>query len=170
MLKYTLLCSALLIVGGATAKENVADSLATQMRLYGGPGLAVSGTQSTENMPTAAKNFLSEYFSTLPVKSCHEDFIKQSYHVVLTDGTNMTFDKTGKVKDIYMSDNQSIPTSALSDILPEKTINHLRQAGVLNQVTSLKDAGKNGFGIALLNNIPPQMIFDVDGTFIFVAG
>lgn len=170
MRKFILLSSAMLIAAGVTAKENIADSLATQMRLHGGPGLAVSGTQSIENMPVAAQNFLNKNFGSEPVKTCHEDFIRQSYHVVLVNGTHMTFDKNGKVKDIHMADNQSIPEQALTYILPDKTITHLRQAGVINQVTSLKDAGKNGFGVALLNNIPSQMIFDVDGTFVIVAG
>lgn len=146
------------------------DSVPLTFYLQGGPGIAISGSQAPENMPDSAKTFLNKFYADDPVAQCHEDFIKQTYHVILEDGTDITFNKQGKVRDIKNGGNIALSPDLLKAILPAKTVKHLGQAGALNDVSAVKDAGEKGFGVALLNNVPPQMIFDVDGTFIIVAG
>ena len=170
MKKIMFLGAAMLIAASAMAKVEIPDSVHRTLYLQGGPGIAISGSRTVENMPAPAREFLTKYFGYAQVSACHENFVKETYHVVLSDGTTMTFNHDGKVRDIHMAYNMSIPVAALSAILPEKTVSHLQQAGVLDEVTAIKDAGKNGFGVALLNSIPSEMIFDVDGTFVIVAG
>ena len=137
--------------------------------LNGGPGIVISGSQTTENMPAAAQEFLKKNYPNDPVIKCHENFVKETYNVDLEDGTSIVFNHDGKVKDINAGDYATIPEATLSDILPAKTVKHLEQSGTAGLVTAIKNAGDKGFGVALLNNVPPQMIFDIDGTFIIVA-
>lgn len=142
----------------------------SNIHVQGGPGIVISGSQVKENLPDDARKFLDKFYPGDGLALCREDFIKNTYHVILDGGTDMTFDHKGKVRDIRAAGNLAIPAEELRAILPAKTVRHLDQAGVLDEVTAIKDAGPKGFGVALLNNVPPQMIFDVDGTFIITAG
>ena len=171
-----LVCAAAFAAAPAQAGDNgviMKDGVAVPTEpifLNGGPGIAISGSQNAENMPSKAWNFLKDNYKDNPVAKCTENFVKQTYHVVLADSTTISFTKDGSVRDLYEGNNASIPEKALEAILPAKTVKHLRDAGVLDEVSAVRNAGKNGFGVVLLNNIPPQMIFDVDGVFVMVAG
>lgn len=151
-----------------TAQLNNSESHSTP-QICGGPGIVISASQTEDNIPTAAKSFIAKYFTHATIAKCTENFIKQTYNIVLTNGINITFNHNGVVRDIHMPNETTIPPDLLTAILPAKTITHLQQCGAVNKVYALKNAGTKGFGLALLNNTPPQMIFDIDGTFITVA-
>ena len=168
------MAAALTIAGAAFAQSNnnIVPPVSVQQKIHlqGGPGIVISGSQQKENLPKDARDFLDKFYKDITVELCREDFIKNTYHVMLGDNTDIVFNKDGKVRDIKAGYNSSIPEDELKAILPDRTVKHLEQAGVVDEVSAIKDAGKNGFGVALLNNIPPQMIFDADGVFIFTAG
>ena len=179
MKRIMSLCAAALVCAAAFAAATDDDGVTMKngvavpdrpILLNGGPGIVISGSQTLENMPSKAWNFLKDNYKDTPVEKCTENFVKQTYHVILSDGTNLTFAKDGSVRDLYQANNASIPEKALEAILPAKAVKHLREAGVLDEVSAVRNAGPKGFGVILLNNIPPQMIFDVDGMFILVAG
>lgn len=161
------------ICAGAFAQSpspKVQKELAREYQLQAGPGIAISGTQQVWNMPQAAQDFLEKNYKGIRAVSCKEDFIKRTYHVVLKDGTSIIFNKDGKVVDIIGGNDGSIKEGTIADILPAKAVSHLRQAGVIDEVNTIRNANEKGFGVILLNDIPPEMIFDVDGTFVIVAG
>lgn len=175
-IKHTFIAIAVaLLAPAAVAQTNGSNSgipkpgQVPDLHLQGGPGIVISASQTTENMPAAAQDFLKTYYGNDPVIRCHENFIKETYDVDLEDGTHILFNHDGKVRDINAGDYATIPAGAIKAILPAKTYKHLEQSGTLNLVMGIKDAGPKGFGVALLNNVPPQMIFDIDGTFVIVA-
>lgn len=147
------------------------DSVQQMFRyqLQGGPGIAISGSTNVELLPEDARKFIKKYYGGLTVESCYEDFIKETYHVTMGDETTITFDKKGHVSDITSGFDTSLPEDVIRAILPKRAANHLVQAGYINEVRYIKNVSGKGFGVALLNDNPPHMIFDVDGVFIIVA-
>ena len=73
------------VVSETVSESAARDSVPLTYYLQGGPGIAISGSQAPENMPDSAKTFLNKFYADDPVAQCHEDFIKQTYHVILED-------------------------------------------------------------------------------------
>lgn len=86
-----LVCAAAFAAAPAQAGDNgviMKDGVAVPTEpifLNGGPGIAISGSQNAENMPAKAWNFLKDNYKDNPVAKCTENFVKQTYHVVLAD-------------------------------------------------------------------------------------
>lgn len=140
------------------------------IQLMGGPGIAISGTATKSQLPANAQQFLDNNYANDAITSCKQDYVKGTSNVTLADGTKIEFDKNGKVRDITSGQNQPLSEGVLMSVLPEKTLIHLAEVGAINMVSSIKNADGKGTCVMLLDNTPPQMIFDVDGAFIITAG
>lgn len=138
--------------------------------LQGGPGIAISGTGTTQQLPEKAQKFLEKYYGGDKIDNIKLDFVKGSSEVKLADGTNINFDRNGGVTDIRQGGNRSINTDALSEIIAPNVYLHLIEVGDIQNVTMVKNAEGNGTCVILINTTPSQLIFDVDGSFIITAG
>ena len=138
-------------------------------QIAGGPGIVTAGSVDESELPTDAAKFVSANFPGATVTSLIKNFVKDTYNLTLSNGVKLVFDAKGKVDNIVMPDLQTVPAKALADILPAKAVKHLEKSGYINQVYEIKKAQDRGFSVFLLNNTPPQMIFDIDGTFLILA-
>lgn len=172
LLSVVASCSLCLCAIWAAEKSEQGQSIVPDFKIpvQGGPGLVVSGSGTVERLPQKAREILNDYYSSDSIKSIKENYIKHNEEVVLSDGTKILFNAGGDVINVYQGQNKAINPEMLGRILPEKTVEHLLQAGVVGEVSAVHNADKTGHCVMLLNNIPPQMIFDVDGVFIITAG
>jgi hypothetical protein len=173
-MKYTRLmfgALALSAIFTVTAQNNVVPTGAVAEKfaqIAGGPGIVVSGSVDRSQLPANADKFLNSAFPGVAVSTLTKNFVKDTYNVTLANNVKLVFDKDGKVDNIVMPNLEAIPANVLSDILPAKAVKHIAQAGYANQVFEIKKAQDRGFSVFLLNNTPPQMIFDLDGTFLIL--
>lgn len=138
------------------------------INIQGGPGIAVSMTSSQAELPEAAQRFLQTIYSRDVVGPVTFNAVKDRYKVIVGNGTQIVFDKKGKVDDIQAPQGESLYARAVSAILPEKAYKHLESAGLLEYVTGIKDAQGRGKRVMLLNAMPPEVLFDVDGVFVIL--
>lgn len=136
--------------------------------LIGGPGLVVSESASQNQLPQAAQDFLQTYYSRVMVGPINHNVIKDTYNVELGNGVKITFNGKGQVEDIKSEGTDPLYEPAIKAVLPEKAYTHLKNAGLLPEVTGIKNARGRGLSVQLLNAMPPQMLFDVDGVFIIL--
>lgn len=152
----------------AQSKDNIVPD--KPVLLQGGPGIVVAASADISELPDSAQLFLNKHYEGVEVTECSRNFVKDASKVTLADGTKIEFNGEGQVKDITSGHNVALGISVLSDILPEKTVEHLEEAGVADEVSAIKNARDRGWCVMLLNSTPPQMIFDVYGVFVFTAG
>ena len=172
-MKHTVLLAALLLVAPvalaqATSSTSVLPpaSVARQLALQGGPGIAGSGSVEADALPPQAQNFLREdYPSTKPSKITR-NFVRDTYHVTLADGTRITFSKDGVVTGIIAPGGTALPLEVLADILPQNTSIHLAEAGMIDEITEIQGVPGKGTVVMLLKTVPPTMLFDLDGNFV----
>lgn len=138
--------------------------------LQGGPGIAISGSGTTQQLPDKARTFLDKYYSGTKVDNIRLNFVKGTSEVKLDDGTEISFGKDGSVTDIRQGGNRSINTDALSEIVAPNVYLHLIEVGDIQNVNMVKNAEGSGTCVMLINTTPSQLIFDVDGNFIITAG
>lgn len=136
--------------------------------LMGGPGIVTSESATADQLPAAAQNFLQTYYSRVMVGPITHNVVKDTYTVELGNGVKVTFNATGKVDDIQAPGTDSLFAPVVEAVLPAKAYKHLVDAGLLDEVTGIKNAEGRGLRVQLLNAMPPEMLFDVDGLFIIV--
>lgn len=136
--------------------------------LMGGPGIVTSVSATQQQLPQAAQQFLQTYYSRVMVGSINHNVVKNQYNVELGNGVKVTFTADGKVDDIQAPGNDGLYLPVIKAVLPEKAYKHLEDAGLLYDVTGIKNAVGKGLRVQLLNAMPPEMLFDVDGLFIIV--
>lgn len=136
--------------------------------LMGGPGIVTSESATPQQLPQAAQQFLQTYYSRVMVGKIMRNVVNNTYNVELGNGVKVTFDAKGKVQDIQSPGTDPLYEPAVKAILPEKAYKHLEDAGLLPDVTGIKNADGKGLRVQLLNAMPPEMLFDVDGLFIIV--
>lgn len=166
-----VMASVLLFTPFAFAREKNGVNIPDHPIFMGGnPGIVISGSADKSQLPEKAQKFLSDFYTDDPIITCQENYIKQIYNLKLGDGTKITFDDMGDVVDISEGGNLPIGYKALKAILPLKVYVHLENSGFLNEVSVVKNAKGKGTCVMLLNSLPPQLIFDVDGVFVITAG
>ena len=138
------------------------------IQLQGGPGIAVKVSATPGMLPQEAQKFLQTIYSRDALGPITFNAVKDTYQVEVGSGTKITFDKNGKVKDIMAPEGESLYGRAIAAVLPEKAYKHLENAGLLEDVTGIKNADSRGLRVLLLNAMPPEMLFDVDGLFIII--
>ena len=136
--------------------------------LMGGPGIVTSVSATPNQLPEAAQKFLQTYYSRVMVGTINHNVVKDVYNVELGNGVNVTFNSKGQVEDIQAPGTESLYIPAIKAVLPAKAYSHLEKAGLLQEVTGIKNAVGKGLRVQLLNAMPPEMLFDVDGLFIIL--
>lgn len=137
-------------------------------QLMGGPGIVTSVSATPQQLPKAAQEFLQTYYSRVMVGPINHNVVKDMYNVELGNGVNVTFTADGKVDDIQSPGTEPLYSPAVKAVLPAKAYKHLEDAGLLEEVTGIKNAVGKGLRVQLLNAMPPEMLFDVNGLFIIV--
>lgn len=136
--------------------------------LMGGPGIVTSESATPNQLPKDAQEFLRNYYSRDMITYVNRNVVKDQYNVKLGNGVSVTFDAKGKVADIQAPGREGLFIPAIKAVLPKKAFKHLEEAGLLYEVTGIKNADGKGLRVQLLNAMPPEMLFDVDGLFIIV--
>lgn len=136
--------------------------------IMGGPGIVTSESATQNQLPQAAQKFLQEYYSRVMVGPINHNVVKNQYNVELGNGVKITFDANGKVDDIQSPGTDPLYIPAIKAVLPEKAFKHLEDAGLLYEVTGIKNATGHGLRVQLLNAMPPEMLFDFDGLFVII--
>ena len=172
-MKYLIYSALALLLGIApslaqTSSSNILPpaSVQKELSLQGGPGIVVSGSARLSELPADARKLLSSDYPDNQPTSITRNFVRNTYHVTLSDGTRITFDKSGKVANIIAPAGLALPMEVLADILPEKTSVHLAEAGIIGDVSEVKNADGHGILVMTLHTTPPRMLFDLDGNFL----
>lgn len=113
-------------------------------------------------LPEAAKAMISKNFkSTVSLVKVETDFGRVSeYEVVLTDGTEVSFDRSGNWKEVDTSVNSQVPSS----LMPKSVIDYVKQNHKGTRIVGIENKGNRGFEITLSNDI--DLLFDARGTFL----
>ncbi|MCH5218982.1 MAG: hypothetical protein J1F20_00320 [Muribaculaceae bacterium] len=151
-----------------TSTPQIDMSQAYREGLFGGPGIVTSESATVNQLPTQAQDFLQEVYSRVMVTNVNHNVVADTYDVTLGNGVKIKFDAAGKVQDIQAPYPDSLYIPAIEATLPTKAFKHLEQAGLLYEVTGIKNATGKGLRVQLLNATPPEMLFDLDGLFIIV--
>lgn len=138
--------------------------------LQGGPGIAISGSATEQQLPPKARQILSDFYKDDPLSKCHINFLSGQTNVQLADGTKIQFDKDGGVMDISQGQSRSIDPALLKEILKPEIYNHLDKINRLDRVCMVKNAEGTGTCIMMINTTPSQLIFDSKGLFVITAG
>lgn len=111
-------------------------------------------------LPPAAKTILSNNFkSGVSIVKVEKDLGRvNEYEVVLTDGTEITFDKNGNWKEIETALNKEVPAA----LIPKAIVNYVKQNQKGTRVVGLERKGK-GYEATLSNGV--EMLFDAQGNF-----
>lgn len=173
MKNFKFLLSSLLITMsaitfGTNAAAQTSVNTTLPFGLMGGPGIVTKESATPDQLPAAAQNFLQTYYSRVMVGPISRNVIKNTYSVELGNGVNITFNSNGKVVDIQSPGTEPLYSQAVKAVLPAKAYKHLEDAGLLEEVTGIKDATGKGLRVMLLNNMPPEMLFDIDGLFVII--
>ncbi|WP_297906704.1 PepSY-like domain-containing protein [uncultured Parabacteroides sp.] len=118
-------------------------------------------TNDTNMLPASSRQFISDYFKDIPVS--HIQIEKNliwisSYDVILTDGTNVEFNRKGEWKEIKRH-SHPIPQA----IIPEVIQNHIKKNYPSNRVVVM-DKDIRDYEIKLDNGL--EVKFDLKGNLI----
>lgn len=136
--------------------------------LMGGPGIVTSESATGDQLPPAAQDFLRTYYSRVMVGPINRNIIKDQYNVTLGNGVTVTFNQKGRVESINSNSDDPLYAPAIKAVLPEKAYKHLEDAGLLYDVTGIKNAQGHGLRVELLHATPPEILFDIDGLFVIL--
>lgn len=112
-------------------------------------------------LPQAAKTTIANNFKgkVSLVKTEKEFGSVKEYEVILTDGTEITFDKNGNWKDVEVNISKSVPSS----IVPKAITDYVKKNQKNQRIVGLeKDRG--GYEVELSNGV--EMKFDTAGNFL----
>lgn len=81
------------------------------------------------------------------------------YDVVLTDGSEITFDSKGNWKDIEMGINRAVPSA----LIPDAIADYVKQNQKKANITGI-EKNRSGYDVELSNGV--EMKFDSEGRFL----
>lgn len=112
-------------------------------------------------LPTAAQTVLKNNFkSDVSVIKIDKDFGKISeYEVILTDGTQITFDKNGNWEDIEVARDKAVPEK----LIPEGIVEFVKKNQPKQKVIGI-DKERSGYEVELTNGV--DIKFDKQGNFV----
>lgn len=118
-------------------------------------------TRDVNELPVAARSILKNNFKAqVSLIKIDTDWGRVSeYEVVLTDGTEVTFDRAGNWKEIDTGFSSSVP-----DKLIPKTIRDYVKANQKGTKVVGIEHGRKGYEVTLSNGI--EMKFDSQGRFL----
>lgn len=113
------------------------------------------------SLPEVSREFLSVYFPAVQVSHVKVErilFWKRNYDVILTDGTNIEFDRKGEWQEI-----ERYRTPVPSKLIPERITDYV-QTNFSDQMIVFIERERFGYEIELENDI--ELLFDFKGNFI----
>lgn len=112
---------------------------------------------SPSQLPANATEFINQFYPSTKVVSSYKD--KNEYDVVLSDGTEIEFDKDGYWKDVDAPAGKSIATGFYPSVIDEYVAENFSKDGI-NEITKVK----KGFEVELISTT--EILFDPDGSYI----
>lgn len=137
---------------------------------YGGPGIAMAGSQNYSALPKAAKSFIEKHFKGQNVAKCEQYFAKHKYEVELTDGTDIEFDNNGKVVEIDAADGRCLSPAVVKAVVHGNAYKRLEKDGMTANVESVEyDNRGRVVEVELSIPDPDVYVFDLNGNFIAIS-
>lgn len=120
-----------------------------------------SYSHDIKDLPAAAQTVLKNYFkSKVSVIKIDKDYGRVSeYEVVLTDGCQVTFDKSGNWKEIETSSSSSVPAK----IVPKAIIDWVKTNQKRARIIGIERT-RGGFDVELSNGVDVE--FNRNGGFV----
>ncbi|MDE7427259.1 MAG: PepSY-like domain-containing protein [Muribaculaceae bacterium] len=118
-------------------------------------------TRSTVTLPVSAQTVLDRNFKAdvSMVKTDKEFGRVKEYEVILTDGTEITFDRSGNWKSVETSAKKNVPDFFVPDLVKKYVKQYHKDA----RLCGIERSGR-GYEVELSNGV--EMHFDRDGKFI----
>lgn len=112
-------------------------------------------------LPKAAQTVINKNFkSQVSVVKIDKDFGRISeYEVILTDGTEITFDRNGNWDNVEVSNHTSVPKA----FVPETISTYVKSQQPGQRIVGI-DKERSGYDVELSNGV--EMKFNKDGQFI----
>lgn len=112
-------------------------------------------------LPEAAKTVIANNFKgkVSLVKVDKEFGSVKEYEVILTDGTEISFDKNGNWKDVEVNVSKSVPSS----MVPKTISDYVKQNQKGQRIIGI-EKNRSGYELELSNGI--DMKFDLAGNFL----
>lgn len=113
-------------------------------------------------LPTPAKAMLVKNFKAkVSIVKVDKDFGRVSeYEVVLTDGSEITFDRSGNWKEIETSYDKEVPSA----FIPKPMSEYVKKNHKGAKIVGLEKKGSRGYEVALSDGIEAR--FDSQGNFL----
>lgn len=129
-------------------------------------GLAITGSAKSSYshdstvLPLSAKTTIANNFkSQISVVKLDKDFGRiHEYEVILTDGTEVTFDKNGNWKNVEVRSNASVPSA----FVPKAISDYVKKAQPGQKIVGIEKQ-RSGYEIELTNGV--DMKFNKQGEF-----
>lgn len=116
----------------------------------------------SEELPEAARTFLTSYFSSntiTQVKKDRDGVFGKEFEVYLDNATKVEFDKHGEWVSVDGADNQAIPTG----FIPASIVTYVATNYPNAQISDISKE-RDGYEVELTNGI--DLDFDSSGTFL----
>ncbi len=120
-----------------------------------------SYTRDTSLLPAPARQLIESSFNAnVSVIKIDKTLGRvQEYEVVLTDGTEIEFDRDGNWKNVEVGANKSVPDA----LVPSAITNYVRQNQRGTKIIGIEKE-RNGFEVTLSNGF--DLKFDKNGNFL----
>lgn len=112
---------------------------------------------SSNDLPTAAKAFITQYYPTATIVSTTKD--KNEYEVILSEGTRIDFDKSGEWKDVDAAVGRTVPTGFYPAAIDTYIDSNFSGVGI-NEISK----ERHGYDVEL--TIGTDLRFSTDGSFL----
>ncbi len=118
-------------------------------------------TRDVKVLPKTAQTTLENNFKAKvnTIKIDKELGIISDYDVVLTDGTEITFDRSGNWKDIETTVHGAVPAA----LVPDAITKYVNTAQPGQRIIGI-DKERSGYDVELSNGV--EMKFDIQGKFL----
>lgn len=125
------------------------------------PASANKYMHTDEALPEAAKAVIKKNFkSEVSLIKIEKELAQiKEYEVIMTDGTEITFDRQGNWKEVETRNSGSVPTG----FVPAHVQKYVKANHSGNRIVGIEKT-RNGYDVELSNGI--DMKFDKDGDFL----
>lgn len=132
--------------------------------LIGASATAVAGDTYSHDvsvLPQAAQTILAQHFkANVSVVKIDKDYGRVSeYEVILTNGTEISFDRNGNWKNVEVGANATIPSA----FIPSQIAEYVKANMSGKKIVGIEKK-RSGYDVELSNGV--DMKFDKDGQFI----
>lgn len=119
-------------------------------------------SHDVSTLPQAARNTIERNFKAkFNFVKIDKDFGRISeYEVVLTDGTEITFDRNGNWKEVETGVNSAVPKS----MIPEAITSYVKETHKKAKIVGIEKKSRGEYEVTLDNDI--DLRFDSQGRFL----